>query len=388
MFIRVNIPPWGTSEIGNGLRSLATVGRGTKFRSRLQAELEDAVTGAQVVLTGSARQAIALAVRSLGLSGRRMAVPGYVCPSVVTALHSEDVRIVPVDCEPRSVRFDPESLKRTVVSGGVDGILAANTYGLDQDYQFLASLGVPVIEDAAYQAGLIGADGRPCGLRSDAGVWSFNFKALTGIGGGVLLWSRADGLAERDRTSGPIAHDAVRFGNYALRAVLRWRIPRALPGGRVPQPEGGVRRSLAAMGNDLMTETQAAVALAQVRRRAELRAVQAAVMERVRAAAEDLRAFEILEPETPAERVHVLPLAAAGRPPVASKAALALRRTLHGLGLQTEPGYPVILGDASLLPQAHDLACRLVLVPAAAALSRPATRRVAEALRAAARLVA
>src|SRR5207249_2205132 len=149
------------------------------------------VPGWSVFPLSSARYGLSLAVQHLGLSGKRVAVPGYVCPAVLTGLRHAGADPVAIDCRPCSFRFDPVCLNKACQARAVDAILAANTYGLDQDFTFLRSLQLPILEDAAYQAGRLDrVDGMPCGTRGHVGVWSFNFKVLTGIGGGILLIPR------------------------------------------------------------------------------------------------------------------------------------------------------------------------------------------------------
>ena len=90
--LRLNIPPWGAGEIAAGLRAVAGRKGDLQF---LRRELADAVPGRVPILVRSARFGIALAVRALGLAGRRIAVPGYVCPAVLTGLRSAPAEAVP-----------------------------------------------------------------------------------------------------------------------------------------------------------------------------------------------------------------------------------------------------------------------------------------------------
>lgn len=353
--LRLNVPAWNGGEIAAGLRALAGA---TADLEDLRRELADAVPGRAPILVRSARFGIALAVRALGLAGRRIAVPGYVCPAVLTGLRAAPAEAVPVDVEKSSSRFDLRQIR------DVDAVLAANTYGIDQDFDALARLGLPVIEDAAYQAGRAESGGR-----GDAGVWSFNFKALTGVGGGVL-WL-PPGLAGPTGLPRRSGGETKLFLDYALRALLRHRIP-AFAGGFAPPgpPANRTRPALSAHRDGALSPLQAAVALRQWRRRDELAARQRAASARIASAA---GAFHKLPGQAPDAAVHLLPLLAA-----TPDAALAARRHLYRAGIQTEDAYPIPFDDP--LPHARDLAMRLFLVPIGPALGEDQLKRIALAL--------
>ena len=57
-----------------------------------------------------------------------------------------------------------------------------------------------------------------------------------------------------------------------------------------------------------------------------------------------------------------------------------MRQVLYGRGVQTELPYPFLLGSPKELPNAFDLANRLVLVPCNASLGPRQIARVARAL--------
>lgn len=373
MPVRLNIPAWGAAEIRAGLSALA--GR-TRDLADLQRELAGAVPGRVPVLVRSARFGLALALRALGLAGQRIAVPGYVCPAVLTGLRAAPAEAVPIDVERGGSRFDLQELARAVAERRVDAILAANTYGIDQDFSALARLGRPVIEDAAYQAGRRDAGDRPCGGRGDAGLWSFNFKALTGVGGGVL-WlppERAGRITLPLKSGG---REARLFLDYALRALLRHRIP-AFAGGFEPPgpPSNRPRAGLLALRDGALSPVQAAVALRQWRRRGELEARQRAGSARV--AASVPRLFTRLPGQEAGAALHLLPVLAA-----TPEAALGARQSLYQAGIQTEEAYPIPFEDP--LPHSRDLALRLFLVPIGPAWSDRQIQTIANTLKEAAR---
>jgi dTDP-4-amino-4,6-dideoxygalactose transaminase len=390
MHIRSNIPAWGAEEVSNGLAALLRAGRGD-FGSALRKELGEFADGWSPVLLSSARLGLSMAARSLGLAGKRVAVPVYVCPAVLTGLHAARVTPVPVDCAPDSVRFDLDALSRAVGGGEVEGLVSPNTYGLDQDYENLKRLGLPVMEDAAYQGGRYDAAGRACGLRADAGVWSFNFKALSGVGGGVL-WTTESAATQPPR-SGQVPSrigEASRFINYALRSLGRHRIPKVFPGAGAPNghEENPVRASLYEMSDAPMSDLQAAVALAQWRGRERIASLQRRASEYLTGVAHTCEAFSTLEGQGESDAIHLLPLTVRVKGDDDARAAVKLARSLlHAGGVQTEPPYPVTLGAEAKLPNAHRLAARLFLVPCNPSLGPMQTELIGRALKDASREV-
>ena len=390
MHIRINIPVWGAKEIARGGVAIVSGGHRDRFRSRLRDELQKEVPGRIPILVSSARYGISLAARLLALEGRRVAVPGYVCPAVLTGLRAARVEPVAIDCLAGSIRFDPEALGRAIDEQGIAGVLAANTYGLDQDFSLLSELGVPVIEDAAYQSGRTEeGSSRLCGTRGDAGVWSFNFKVLTSVGGGVLFVPReisADGCGSALDSSSEI----LRFFNYAARSVGRHHIPVSFSGAEAPRPtlENGARNGLLQLREGPMSELQASVALAQWESRARLAEIQmrnSSCLADVMARCDELTTLCDYGSQT---MVHLFPVLVRAHLEDSPAAVYKIRRFLHAHGVQTETPYPVMLGPAEALPNSHELAARMILVPCNASLGDKQMHLIGAALEGAAREVA
>jgi dTDP-4-amino-4,6-dideoxygalactose transaminase len=371
--IRINIPDWGAKELARGVLSFARGGYADALTQELQAFAPD---GWRPHLLASARYGLALAAQQLGV--KRIAVPGYVCPAVLTGLRAADAEIVPVDVAPGSFRFDPDALANTIRAGRADALLAANTYGLDQDFAFLRSLNLPIIEDAAYQAGCVQGSksgAQPCGFRGDAGVWSFNFKSLAGVGGGIL-WLPETG--SRFKVQGSRFNAWPLFANYAVRAVFRERLPKFLGGAAPPgaESEHETRAVLQEMRGGPMSELQAALALTQWRRRDTLAARQKANADALERALANCAAFAPVADTVGQTKVHLFPFLVNGGP----EAVLHVRRALYAQGVQTETPYPVLLGDEAKLPNAHGLAARLALAPCHASLREKRVKHIAGAL--------
>ncbi len=375
MHLRINIPAWGGREIAKGIASFASR---DAYRNQLLKEIEAELHPFEPLLVSSARYAIAIAARMLGLEGRRVAVPGYVCPAVMTGLRAANVEIVAVDCQTSSLRFDPDAIARA----DIDGVLAANTYGIDQDFSILARLGVPVIEDAAYQAGRRDANGAACGTRGSAGVWSFNFKSLTAVGGGVLI--AKESIAINESGSGRL-REAVRFFNYAARSLARHRIPKFFPGAESPslEADGAPRDALMKITCSPMSELQAAVALAQWQARENIAARQLFNSTHLYKTLSRCEAFTLLSSESET-LPHLFPLLVRAGGKEAPGAVFSVRQFLHQHGIQTETPYPMI-GSEDELPNSYDLASRLILVPCNASLDARQIRFIASSLEEASR---
>jgi dTDP-4-amino-4,6-dideoxygalactose transaminase len=348
------------------------LGRGDP-RAELRDELARAIPGWSPLLLHSARYGLALAVERLGLAGGAIAVPAYVCPAVLTALRAAGARPVGVDMQDGTLRMDLFALRRLVQGEGVDGILAPACYGSQERVSELRTLGLPVIEDAAYQAGWRDSRGRWCGTLGDLGVWSFNFKSQAGIGGGVL-WSRGASpeLADSPRPSG----ERRRALGYALRSLCAHSLPRALGGAPQPKASSGRRAPLEEFERWPMSRLQAAINLAQWRRREDLAGNQE---KNVAALCEALMGTSRLRPlDAGARWPHFLPLVTSVAQP---SDALFARRALYQAGVQTEDPYPRLVGRRGEFPVAEQLRRRLVLVPCHAGLSRVALAHVQTGLR-------
>lgn len=379
MFIRLHIPSWHWGEISQGLTAI--VAGGQRYRQRLYQELKHAIPGWTPVLLSSGRYGLTLAVRALGLEGRRIAVPGYVCPAVLSALHAAPAQPVPVDCLPGSIRFNTEILAEAVANGSVDAVLAANTYGMDQDFAALARLEIPVIEDAAYQAGLAEAGStRLCGTRCNAGVWSFNFKALAGLGGGVLLMPGAgsNGQETQNVDRNWETGELLAFFNLAAGSLGRTRIPKFFRGGGSPKP--GPEDFWPGVLEKPMTELQAAVGLGQWVARDRLFAIQHENYSLIQDVIARSDVFVPLQHQVGEVAPYVFPMLLRTSGGNSRDRNFSIRHFLYTRGIQTKPAYPIQIGSLHDLPESHDLAARLILVPCHASLRTREIKLIVKAL--------
>jgi dTDP-4-amino-4,6-dideoxygalactose transaminase len=328
---------------------------------------------------------LAVAIKALRARRAQVAVPAYVCPSVLSALAAAEADPIFVDTEPDSIRFSLECLTAKVREGSIDAILAPNTYGLDQDIRTLTGFGVPLIEDAAYQAGRCdAATGTPCGLRGVFGVWSFTFKSLCSTGGGVLFRT-AELRDTRISVERPSSRDARTLFEYALRTIVGPHLPRAFPGAERPENPKPRRWRVTAMRG--ITEVQAAIALAQWTRRGEIYRLQSKNLDVLMRSISKARHVRPLAQSTCTAPVHFLPLLMPHTNGQAGTLAARFRQAMYLSSVQTDVAYPLTVGP-DRAPNATSLASRLVLVPCSASHSENEIRAIAAAVERASAVVA
>lgn len=377
MYIRLNVPDWTLTELMSGLEAI-TVGR-SHFVRRLHEYLLAYASPWQfnVHLLANARSALVLAIQSLGMDCPRVAVPAYVCPAVVAAIRFAGAEAAFVDVEPDSFRFGHDALNSLLSRIKVDAVLAPDTYGFDQDFPSLRAFGIPVIEDAAYQAGRSSSSmDAPCGLRGDFGIWSFNFKSLCSAGGGVLFSKYAKVANARPPQLSTRVLDFKKFFDYAVRSALGPYIPRCLPGASPP-----TRESEGSWGvgiPETMTEVQAALAIAQWYRRNDLYARQA---DHIRSLSAIVARSSLVRAAIPdgVGPVHFLPLIFSDSQAGRETEVHRFRTLMHTSGVQTQAGYP-FFANRAMAPNACCLTSRLILIPCGAGHSDRSLQQVASAL--------
>jgi dTDP-4-amino-4,6-dideoxygalactose transaminase len=151
---------------------------------------------ASAILTDSGTSALILALRLVagGLNGvrpARIACPAFVCVDVGAAAVRAGVELVLYDTDPRTLSPDVESLLQ-VLSGNVDAVLVAHLFGypvaMSEMRDLCRSKGIPLIEDAAQEAGAQYRS-RHAGSFGDVAVVSFGRGKGVAGGGGALIRS-------------------------------------------------------------------------------------------------------------------------------------------------------------------------------------------------------
>lgn len=138
----------------------------------------------------SGTTAISLALKTLGIgAGDEVVLPSYVCWNVLSAVTA--VGAAPRLCDVNDNGVATVQTIRAVLSPQTRAIVGVHIFGHPCDIDSLASLGLPVIEDACQAFGLKIA-GRLAGTLGDLGVLSFHAtKCLTTGEGGMLVTSNA-----------------------------------------------------------------------------------------------------------------------------------------------------------------------------------------------------
>lgn len=385
MHIRINIPAWGIQEYLGSLCSLLPLRR-DGYLNHLKKEIQTFVGNRRVYLLSSGRFGVFAAIKQLGLMHPRIAVPAYVCPSVLAAIRQAEAEPIFVDVEEHSIRFHRDALTRAIQQSRIDAILAPNTYGFDQDFQLLKDCGLPVIEDAAYQAGYKAQDSdRPCGLRGPVGVWSFNFKALTSVGGGVLV-SR-EPVRDLENLVHPYLNRSLasRYVNYLLRSILRTAIPKRLPGARPPTSYDlrEIRPSLLHLSQSGMSNLQAAIALAQWKNREAIFDRQFQNAKMLQEVVAENPVLSLLKNQEKGAVVHLFPILLNVSASHQNEAVLEFRQFLYQQSIQTETPYPIGHVQPDTHPSVYTLFSRLILLPCNASLKERHMNLICQAVTAA-----
>lgn len=164
-------------------------------------------------LVSSGRAGLALILMSLKQqSGRtKVAVPAYVCPTVVQSVLKAGLEPIFCDLSPENLDLDRQALGQ-LIDSSLLAVIPVHLYGWAQDIRDLIALGSRegfyVIEDAAQAFGAKFC-GRMVGTRGDAGYYSLGRGKCIPVGhGGVITIQEqyAPALAEVIETNIPENH--------------------------------------------------------------------------------------------------------------------------------------------------------------------------------------
>ena len=168
------------------------------------AEFESMVaelTGARFAFaTTSCTTALHLALVALGIGpGDEVLVPDFTFPATANVVVQQGAVPVLVDIDPQTYNVDPDDLARHI-SPRTRAVIPVDLFGLAADMDPVAELavdhGLAVVEDAACALGAT-YYGRPCGSLGDVGCFSFHPRKVVTTGeGGMVVTDRED-LAER-----------------------------------------------------------------------------------------------------------------------------------------------------------------------------------------------
>lgn len=222
---------------------------------RLRATLAEFTGAREISLHASGREALRAALSALPRragSESEVLLPAYTCFSVAASAVAAGlrVRLVDVDADGRIDRqsFADQPLDR------VSALVVTNLFGLPEPVAHLrsrcATVGIPLIDDAAQSFGAADPDGF-VGSRGALGLLSFSRgKPLAGLGGGAIAWmheSPPGRVIEADTGSGVVTAFAMGLALEVARLpwVFRWLA--AVPGmeiGETPFDPGFARGGL------------------------------------------------------------------------------------------------------------------------------------------------
>lgn len=207
-------------------------------RERVQRALGAFYGVTRVLLTDSGTSALTLAMGSaMATTGRKLiALPGYCCFDLVTALNGAGAEVVFYDIDPATLNPDWSSFESALAAGPA-AVVVAHLYGLPVDMPRVMDLAehqhTVVIEDAAQGIGGSIA-GRPLGAFGHLRVLSFGRgKGVTAGRGGALLlgagWrGTVDGIKAGSIHRG-LTELIPLLAQAALGRPTLYRIPAAIP---------------------------------------------------------------------------------------------------------------------------------------------------------------
>jgi hypothetical protein len=191
----------------------------------------------ECVLTDSGTSALVLALRLTAGREGTVALPGYGCVDLASAVGFAGLKARLYDVDPNTMSPDLDALEGAL-KRGVDAVVVAHYYGYPADVAGVQSLassyGVPVIEDAAQAAGGALNTAR-LGALGDLSVLSFGRgKGLFGGRGGALLshsatWSTRIASLPTLRSRSGLGDLSVAVGQWVLGRPELYAVPASIP---------------------------------------------------------------------------------------------------------------------------------------------------------------
>src|SRR5262249_9213125 len=151
----------------------------------------------------SGTAALHLSLHALGItSGDVVLVPTLTFAATLNAVLYTGARPVLVDSDPQSWTIDPSLVADALRQHGARPVLPVDLYGQCADYDALDALceatGAVVVSDAAESLGATYRD-RPAGARGVTAALSFNGNKIITTGGGGMVVTDDEHLADRIR---------------------------------------------------------------------------------------------------------------------------------------------------------------------------------------------
>lgn len=173
------------------------------YARRLEASLAGFLNVPTLSLCANGTLALQIALRLLGLNGKKVITTPFTYVATLSALLWEGCTPVFADIDPRTLCIDPADVARLLEEHpDTAGILPVHVYGNACDVDRLANLaarhGLRVLYDAAHVFGSI-LDGKSLFAWGDAAVGSFHAtKLFHTVEGGCVITPRTDDKARLD----------------------------------------------------------------------------------------------------------------------------------------------------------------------------------------------
>ena len=330
-----------------------------------EAEFAEVVGVPHVLSTSNCGSALHLGLAALGVKpGDEVIVGDYTFPATGHSVVWTGATPVFADIRPDIWSADPDAVAALVTDRTV-GILAVDVFGQPADYDELRAIadrhGLWLMEDGACSAGAA-YRGRPAGSLADVATFSFHGrKGITAGEGGALVSADADLIAA-----------ARKLHTYGIAPALTREGSATLP---IPTfDEAGY--------NYRLSDVQAGIMRAQLRRLPDLVAARTAAAQRYAAALGDLEQLTL--PVALDDRVHPWQSYVITLDPSLDRGAVAMALRARGVGCNfgtyashLQPVY----GSSAPCPVSADLFTRHLAIPMHANLTVTDTDYVAEVVR-------
>jgi dTDP-4-amino-4,6-dideoxygalactose transaminase len=193
---RPTLGPEEEAAVAAVLRSgqLAQGERVSAFEEALAAQA--GVGGAAAVSSGTA--ALHLALLALGIGeGDEVIIPSFVCSALLHAVRVARAVPVPADIDGETLNITPREIQRRQTPR-TKAVIVPHLFGLPADIRPIVALGVPVIEDCAQALGSR-CEGAPVGGFGVLSVFSFYATKVICTGEGGMVAGNDARLLERIR---------------------------------------------------------------------------------------------------------------------------------------------------------------------------------------------
>src|SRR2546423_14856481 len=154
---------------------------------------------AHAVGVANGTDAITIALRAMGVGpGDEVVVPSFTFYASAEAVPPPGATPVFCDIGPDTFCVTADTV-RAALTARTKAVIAVHLFGNVAPVAEIASLGVPVLEDAAQAAGSTSAAGRPGALGAAATFSFYPSKNLSCLGDGGAIVTSDEGIAERAR---------------------------------------------------------------------------------------------------------------------------------------------------------------------------------------------